>query len=304
MNLPSVRQLECLVAVSKTLNFRRAAELCFITQPALSSQIQQLEESLGVRLFERDRRRVLPTIAGDCLAARAREILADLQELSASATQFNAPLSGSLRLGVIPTIAPYLLPHAVGAIQSAYPKLRLLIREGQTAVLLKQLAGGELDLLLLALDVELGVVERLPLFDDAFLLAVPKQHPLAGQGTVKQSDLRGADLLLLEDGHCLRDQTLDLCHRAGACELGDFQASSLATIMQMVAGGVGITLLPEMSKSVAQQLAGNLRLIPFQGDPPSRSIGLAWRPSSLRQAEFESLGELLTRECAPPHCLG
>jgi len=293
MELPSVRQLECLVAVAKTLNFRRAAELCFITQPALSAQIQQLETNLGLQLFERDRRSVLPTEAGALLAEKGRAILGELREMRAAVGQFKQPLGSTLRLGVIPTIAPYVLPSAFAAVHREYPNLRLLIREDQTSNLLEQLGAGEIDVLLLALDVELGPVETLELFADPFLLAVPATHPLAARKSVRESDLHKEELLLLEDGHCLRDQTLDLCNGAGACELGDFQASSLATIIQMVAGGVGITLLPKMSVHAELDRNPNLKLIPFAGRAPARSIGLAWRKSSLRRREFELLGELL-----------
>lgn len=296
MEMPSVRQLECLVALAKTLNFRQAAELCHITQPALSAQIQHLEANLGLSLFERDRRRVLPTEAGIAMTKRARGILNELRELNVAAGQFSKSMEGTLRLGVIPTIAPYLLPHALGAVRTEFPNLRLLIREGQTAVLLKQLEEGELDLLLLALDVELGNVTTKPLFMDPFVLAVPSDHPLASQESVREEDLALEELMLLEDGHCLRDQTLNLCHSAGACELGDFQASSLSTIVQMVAGGVGITLLPAMSIKVESLMHSNVATIRFADKPPSRSVGLAWRSSSVRGADFELLGALIARE--------
>jgi len=290
MNLPTVRQLECLVAVAEKLHFGHAAEACYVTQPALSAQIQQLETLLGVKLFERDRRKVLPTAAGDVLARRAGAILADLHDFTEAAAAFKGPLSGTLRLGVIPTAAPYVLPRASREVKRRYPQLRLLLREGQTADLLEHLADGSLDVLLLALEAELGDVETLPLFSDPFVLAVPSDHRLAKRKKVAEKDLLDEQVLLLDDGHCLRDQALSICSRSGAFELGDFRASSLTTLAQMVAGGVGVTLLPELSIGV-EGVSSGLALVPFGARGPRRTIGLAWRRSSLRQSEFRHLGE-------------
>lgn len=293
MQLPSVRQLECLVAVARTLNFRQAAESCFITQPALSAQIQQLEAALGLRLFERDRRRVLATSAGEVLAARAREILADLQDFGEAATGFREPLTGTLKLGVIPTVAPYLLPAALAEVGQRYPELRLLLRESQTAPLLEALADGSLDLALVALEADLGDVETLALFSDPFTLAVPVGHRLAHRKRASEKDLHEEQVLLLDDGHCLREQALSICKLAGASELGDFRASSLTTLVQMVSGGVGVTLLPKIALAVEAGPERNLKLIPFGPNGPARTIGLVWRRSSLRQVEFRLLGEAI-----------
>ena len=293
MNLPTIRQLECLVAVEEALNFRKAAGACHITQPALSAQIQQLERLLGVQLFERDRRRVLPTAAGAALAQKAREILAELGELSEAAGSFKQPLSGTLRLGVIPTVAPYVLPRALRDVHERYPDLRLLLREGHTAHLMEQLNEGALDLALLALEADLGEAETVPLFKDAFVLAVPFGHRLASRKRVSEKDLREEEVLLLDDGHCLRDQALSICDGAGACELGDFRASSLTTLVQMVSGGAGVTLLPEISLSVEVMPERRITTVPFGAQKPFRTIGLAWRPSSIRKAEFQLLGEVI-----------
>jgi len=293
MELPSVRQLECLVAVAATLNFRRAAEACFITQPALSAQIKQLETQLGLELFERNRRRVLPTPAGTALAEKARRILAELGDLTEAATSFKEPLTGTLRLGVIPTVAPYLLPRALRDVSRRHPRLRLLLHEGQTEELTRLLDEGSLDLLLLALDAPLGQVATLPLFSDPFLLAVPHGHRLASRKRVSERDLVGELVLLLDDGHCLRDQALSICGAAGASELGDFRASSLTTLVQMVSGGVGVTLLPRMSAAVEGLPERKLTLLPFGAKKPARTIGLAWRPTSIRAGEFRELGRLL-----------
>ena len=198
---PSLRQLEYLVAVADHLSFRRAAEAVHVSQPALSTQIQRLETLLGVKLFERDRRTVVATRAGIAAAARARHILQRVDELVEFAGSFREPLSGRLRLGVIPSIAPYLLPIALPAVRAAHPDLRLLLREDTTERLLEQLHDGHLDVVLLALEARLGDVHRHPLFDDPFVLAVPKGHPLARRKTVREADLEGEPVLLLEDGH-------------------------------------------------------------------------------------------------------
>jgi len=293
MQLPTVRQLECLAAVARTLNFRRAAEACFITQPALSAQIQQLEALLGTRLFERDRRKVLPTAAGEALAGKARGILAELHDFAEAASGFREPLTGTFKLGVIPTVAPYVLPGALAEVGRRYPDLRLLLREDQTARLLERLGEGSLDVALVALEANLGDVETFPLFNDPFVLAVPIGHHLAHRKRVSEKDLHAEEILLLDDGHCLRDQALSLCTNAGASELGDFRASSLTTLVQMVAGGVGVTLLPEVSLRVEAGPNRRLILIPFRSDGPSRTIGLVWRRSSMREREFVLLGEAI-----------
>ena len=297
MNVPTVRQLECFAAVFDSLNFRVAAEHCFITQPALSAQIQQLEQTLGARLFERDRRTVLPTAAGHSLIATARRILSDLRELTESAHSLGSPLTGTLRLGVIPTIAPYVLPQAMVEVHKRHPHLRLLLREAQTDVLVKSLQEGSLDVLLLALEADLHGATTMELSHDRFLLAVPPGHRLRDRKRVRMSDLAGEQVLLLEDGHCLRSQALPLCTTAGACEVGDFRASSLTTLVQMVAAGVGVTLLPEMAVATEAQPARDLGIVPF-ANGPSRTIGLAWRGTSTRTSEFTLLGETIRRGLA------
>jgi len=293
MNLPTIRQLECLVAVADKLSFSQAAKVCFITQPALSAQIQQLEAVLGVQLFERDRRRVLPTSAGAAMAEKARGILADIHDLVEAAAAFKGLLTGILRLGVIPTLAPYILPAATKELHRRYPRLRLLLREGQTLELLRQLGDGSLDLVLLALEADLGDVETMPLLRDPFLLAVPADHSLAQRKRVSEKDLRNQQVLLLEDGHCLRDQALAICSSSGASELGDFRATSLTTLVQMVSGGVGVTLLPQVSVDIEAGPDRSLSLIPLSAKGASRTIGLAWRPASIRKAEFQLFGEAI-----------
>ena len=293
MEIPSLRQLECFVAAADLLSFRRAAERCFMTQPSLSAQIRQLEERLGVELFERRGRRVLLTAAGEELAPAARRILEDARELVETASSLREPLGGTLRLGVIPTVAPYLLPSLVPRVKARHPRLRLLIREDTTARLVAELEAGRLELLLLALEADLGQAETLPLFPDPFRLVAPRGHPLAARERVTPADLEGEEVLLLEDGHCLRAQTLPLCEQAGALELDDFRATSLGTLVQMVAGGVGVTLVPELALSVEVPPGGELVALPFAGVSPARTIGLAWRRGSPRRRELLLLADTL-----------
>ncbi|MBK8978846.1 MAG: LysR family transcriptional regulator [Planctomycetes bacterium] len=295
---PTIRQLEYLVALAETLNFRRAAELCFVSQPALSAQIQKLEQLLGVRLFERDPRRVLPTAVGIEVADRAREVLARCDDLLHGAQSFDDPLAGTVRLGVIPTVAPYVLPAVLPAIREARPDLKLLIREERTDDLLSGVDGGRLDVALLALEVDLSGFESLTLFEEAFVVAVPRGHELAGRDAITQEDLRGQSVLLLEDGHCLRRSALEICHARGAAELEGFRGSSLNTLVQMVAGGVGITLLPEMAVPVEVR-DDAIVVRPFEPPVPVRHIGLAWRRGSPRAKGFRILGELVESRMRP-----
>lgn len=297
MERPSLRQLECLVAVAEHLSFRRAAETVSITQPALSLQIQQLERMLGLRLFERDRRRVLVTPAGEALAERARLALGEVDAFVETAGNLLDPLAGTLRLGVIPTIAPYVLPALVAAARKKLPRLRLLLREEQTGRLVEQVQAGKLDLALLALEADLGALETRALYADPFVLAVPGTHELAARKQAKEQDLAEEPVLLLEDGHCLRDQALSICRRGGARELADFRATSLNTLVRMVASGAGITLLPAMS--LEHEIHGQDKLATLALERrPVRTIGLAYRASTARRALFERLSELL-REHAP-----
>jgi LysR family hydrogen peroxide-inducible transcriptional activator len=291
---PTLRQLEYAVAVAERRSFHAAADDCFVSQPGLSAQIQQLESVLGTRLFERDRRKVLLTTAGEAVIPRARDVLTRVDDLLDAARAVAAPLSGPLRLGVIPTVAPYLLPTVMPAVRRRYPDLRLLLREEQTPRLLQMLAAGELDVLLLALEADLGAVRQLPLFQDPFVVALPQNHPLAKRKTLSQSDMRGRSVLLLEDGHCLRDQAMEVCNAAGATEFGDFRASSLSTLTQMVAAGIGLTLLPALALDVETRRAKRLQIRRFKPPAPRRTIGLAWRPTSARSDEFELLGASLT----------
>lgn len=291
MERPSIRQLEYLVAVAEHLNFREAARSCHVTQPALSTQLQQLEALLGVQLFERDTRRVSATPAGIALAAQAREVLGATDAMLDMASAAGAPLTGRLRLGAIPTVAPYLLPQVVQAARKAHGDLILLLTEDQTDRIVTKLHGGELDVLLLALDVDLKGAEEMQLFDDPFVLACPEGHPLATKELLAESDLDGETVLLLEEGHCLRSHALPICKSSGMTEYADFRATSLGTLLQMVAMGLGVTLLPEMAVEAESSRNQDVVFRPFDEGGPSRRIGLAWRKSSARADEFRALGD-------------
>jgi len=275
----SLRQLQYLVAVSESLSFRKAAEACRVSQPSLSAQLAQLEEALGVRVFERDRRRVIPTAAGKELIERARGLLLEADDLLGAAQLAGDPLTGTLRIGVIPTIAPYLLPSATPALRSAYPQLTALWVEDKTENLVRSLDAGTLDAALLALVPEIGDVESEVVADDPFVLATRPDDPLGKKsGPAKASELRDASVLLLDDGHCFRDQALAFCSSARAHEL-EFRATSLPTLAQMVAGGAGVTILPELAVPTEAQRAG-LRIRAFATPVPHRTLALVWRRRS------------------------
>jgi LysR family hydrogen peroxide-inducible transcriptional activator len=281
----TLRQLQYVVAVADAKSFRRAAERCHVSQPSLSAQVAELEGALGVRLFERDRRRVLLTPAGEELVGRARRVLLEAEDLTEVAKRHVDPLAGTLRVGVIPTIGPYLLPAIDPALRKAFPRLALLWTEDKTPVLVQRLERGELDAAFLALEADLGDLEHEVVGRDPFVLATAKDHRLAqGSRPVRVDDLRDEHVLLLDEGHCFRNQALDLCAKAGIEEMG-FRATSLATLAQMTAAGSGITLLPELAVEVENR-RGQLAIRPFGKPIPQRTIVLAWRR---RSALAESL---------------
>lgn len=289
----TLKQLRYLVAVAESLHFRKAAAACHVSQPALTTQIQELEDRLGVRLIERSRRKVLLTPIGEEIVARAKALLQDVEQIEDLARGRREPLVGPLRLGVIPTLGPYLLPRVLPAVRTAYPDLQLYLREDQTDRLLDRLRLGQLDLLLLALPVNEAEVEAMPLFDEPFVLAAPPEHRLAKKKKLVEGDLAGEGVLLLEEGHCLRDQALSVCRLAGAVESDGFQATSLNTLTQMVANGLGVTLLPALALETEARPDSRIVTHPFAGRPPERRIGLVWRRSSGRGREFRLLGDCL-----------
>jgi LysR family hydrogen peroxide-inducible transcriptional activator len=289
---PTIAQLEAFLAVARTLSFRRAAAETFSSQSALSGQVMRLEELLGVKLLERDRRRVLLTADGATARQHAQRVLDALDDLVGATRGAGAVLAGGLRVGLIPTVAPYLVPKVLPAVTRAHPEARLLLREDRTSQLVSRLQAGELDVLVLDIDVDLGSLHSEVLFEDAFLVAAPATHPLANKAAVTLADLDDVELLLLEDGHCLSDRIRAICRKSEQNEAGDFRATSLGTLVHMVAAGVGVTLLPEMAAPEYRGLAG-LRLLPFQPPAPTRRIGMAWRATDGRVRSFRRLGELI-----------
>ncbi len=290
---PTLRQLEYAVAIADHGSFHAAAAACAVSQPGLSVQLRELEDLLGVKLFERDRRGVRITRGGEVVVERARRLLVDADELLEAARHHDRPFGGELRLGVLPTIAPYLLPEVLPVVRKAYPGLRLLLREDQTGRLRSLLQQGEIDVLLVALEADLGEVATLPLFRDPFVVAMGRQHRLANKSIVSQRELAGADLLLLEDGHCLRDQVIEACGGAAASSSAEFRPGSLATLIQMVVGGLGITLLPSLCLELEVRRERSLAVSRLRRPVPYRTIGLAWRRTAPRAVDFIALGKHL-----------
>ncbi len=288
-----LKDLRYLVAVADTRHFGQAAARCFVSQPTLSAQLKKLEEYLGVQLVERHPRRIGLTEAGDQVVARARRIIEASDEIVALAELQSDPLAGRLRVALLPTIGPYLLPLVASRIRRKLPRIELLLYEYQTGPMLDHLQAGDIDLGILALPVPAnGLVER-QLFDEPFVVAVPEQHALASRKTLQASDLNGETLLLLEDGHCLRDQALDVCARAQLHEKQDFRATSLETLRQMVASGGGITLLPQLASSGAYGNARGVVTIPFSRPEPVRHIGALSRKTSARSMAIAAVCDII-----------
>ena len=292
----SIRQLQYVAAVADTLGFHKAAEKCGVSQPTLSSQIQKLEEVLGVQVFERNRQRVLLTKVGEAVVAHARRILVDVEDLITTAGAAKDPFAGTLRVAVIPTIAPYLLPWVTPAIATRWPRLRLALVEQKTEDILASLRNGELDAGLLAVVDGMEDLDRADVLEDPFVVALPQHHPLAKKKTVALEDLDEEPVLLLEDGHCLRTQALALCQRAGATET-DLRATSLATLVQMVSAGVGVTLLPSIAVDVENR-RGQLAIRPLAGKGQGRTICLAWRKESALAAPLRELARVMAKASA------
>src|SRR6266850_1464765 len=277
-----LKDLRYLVAVADNRHFGRAAARCFVSQPTLSAQLKKLEQTLGVQLIERAPNNVSLTPAGEEIVARARRILEASDEVVALARSQRDPLAGKLRVALLPTIGPYLLP-----------RVQLRLYEYQTAPMLEKLHGGELDVGILALPVELAGLEARELYSEPFTVALPERHPLAARDTVRVADLKGETLLLLEDGHCLRDQALEVCSRVGVRDSQDFRATSLETLRQMVATGAGVTLLPELAGRGAYRNARGVVLRPFAKPAPRRHIGAIWRKSTARRPAIDALAGLI-----------
>lgn len=289
----NLRDLRYLVALAEHRHFGRAAEACFVSQPTLSTQIRKLEEELEVALVERAPRKVMLTPAGREIAERARRVLAEVEQLKETARRSRDPEAGTVRLGLFPTLGPYLLPHVVPRLRQRFPRLELLLVEEKTEEILHRLRDGRLDAGLLALPLHEDSLHAEPLFDEPFVLAVPEGHPFARRRTLAMSELAGEDLLLLEEGHCLRDQALDVCRLAGAAERSGFRATSLETLRQMVAANVGMTLLPTLAIKPPVAPPEHIHLLRFQGKPPRRRIALVWRRSSAMDGFLKKLAEVL-----------
>lgn len=274
-----IRDLQYLDAVAKHGHFGRAAEACFVSQPTLSGQIMKLEDQLGLSLFERHRKKVMLTPAGRELLGRARQVLRSAEDFEETAKALSDPLSGDLHVGLIPTVAPYLLPHIMANLGTSLPNINFYLHENQTDVLMQQLDEGKLDVLILSWLNTMQGVERYTLFKEPLVLASPVKHPLAQSKSLTLKDLNGQWVLTLEDGHCLRDEALDYCFSAGAKEDTRFQATSLETLRYMVASGMGITLIPELAIKDGEH---GLRYTHFNAPVPSREICLLVRPNYSR----------------------
>jgi LysR family hydrogen peroxide-inducible transcriptional activator len=297
---PSLAQLRAFAAVAEHLHFRDAAAAIGMSQPALSGAVSALEEALGVQLLERTTRKVLLSPAGERLAVRAKAVLDAVGELLEEAEAVRAPFTGVLRLGVIPTVAPYLLPSVLRLVHERYPELDLQVHEEQTSSLLEGLSAGRLDLLLLAVPLGAPGVTELPLFDEDFVLVTHDDHWLGGRHDIPRDALKELPLLLLDEGHCLRDQALDVCREAGRTEGAAVTttAAGLSTLVQLVAGGLGVTLLPRTAVQV--ETGRNDRLVTgyFAEPAPSRRIALAMRAGAARQGEFEEFADALREALA------
>ena len=285
----NLRDLRYLVALADERHFGKAAERCFVSQPTLSAQIRKLEDYLGVALVERQPKRVSLTETGEKIVARARLVLQEADAIVEIARTDRDPLSGALKLALIPTVGPYLLPHVVGPLRKAVPRLKLMLYEYQTAPLLEKLRAGELDCGIIALPMPTEGLETEVLYDEPFTLAVPANHPLADRDRVKLEDIKDETLLLLEDGHCLRDHALSVCSRIRLNQEQDYRATSLETLRQMVAAGHGITLLPELAAATPVGTARGLKIKAFTRPAPVRTIGAAWRKSTTRSKAIDAV---------------
>lgn len=292
---PSLSQLRAFVAVAEQLHFRDAAAAIGMSQPALSGAVSALEEALGVQLIERTTRKVLLSPAGERLAVRARAVLEAVGELMEEAEAVRAPFTGVLRLGVIPTVAPYLLPTVLRLVHERYPDLDLQVHEEQTSSLLEGLAAGRLDLLLLAVPLGMPGVTELPLFEEDFVLVMERSHWLGGRADIPREALRELPLLLLDEGHCLRDQALDICREAGRTVGAPVTttAAGLSTLVQLVAGGLGVTLLPRTAVTVETARNEALTTGYFADPAPARRVALGMRAGAARHEEFEEFAGAL-----------
>jgi LysR family hydrogen peroxide-inducible transcriptional activator len=301
----TLTELRYAVAVADHRHFGRAAEACFVTQPTLSAQVAKLERTLGVKLFERSSKSVAATPEGEEIVREARAVLAAAERIVEVARSKSEPMTGTWRLGVIPTLAPYLLPWLVPSLREAFPKLALVFREMKTSDVLSEIAQRRIDCGLLALPIATEGLAIEPLFDEPFLLIAPRGHALASKKTVSESDLAGERVLLLDEGHCLREQALSVCARAGARDAtgeGDFRATSIETLRHMVAGGMGLTLLPALALRDGRA-RGDVAVVPFAEPAPERSMALVFRTSHPRARDYGRIAAFV-REHLPVELRG
>ena len=287
----NIRDLEYLVALAEHKHFRRAADACHVSQPTLSGQIRKLEDELGIILLERTSRKVLFTQSGLLLVDQAKTVLREVKLLKEMASNQGKEMTGPLHVGVIPTIGPYLMPHIVPALQNSFPDLELFLYEAQTHQLLEQLETGRLDCAIVASVRETEPFIEVPLFKERMLLAVAENHPWAKEQTIPMSMLKDHEMLMLDDGHCLRNQALGYCFTAGAKENSHFQATSLETLRNMVAANAGMTLMPELAV-LSEGERGGVKYLPCQPEP-SRDVILVYRPGSPLRARYERIAEAI-----------
>jgi LysR family transcriptional regulator, hydrogen peroxide-inducible genes activator len=286
----NLRDLRYLVAIADLRSFVQAADHCFISQPTLSTQIKKMEESLNVQIFERTNKKVMPTELGEQIIASARRILIEVDSIEKLAKNAQDPLAGNFRLGAFPTLSTYIFPGLVPKIKLALPKLRLILIEEKTETLIEQLRQGQLDAALLAMPIQDDYLQSRMLFEDEFYLAVASEHPLAKRQSIAQSDLFHQQLLLLDEGHCLRGQALQICQINDADEQQDVRATGLETLRQMVKAGTGITFMPKIAVREAEE---GICYLPFEDPVPKRTIGLFWRKTSSRNELLEIISNLL-----------
>lgn len=289
----NLRDLRYLVALADLKHFGKAADICHVSQPTLSTQLKKLEVYLGLQLVERTQRQVMLTDIGKEIATRARNVVREADEIIDTARQYQDPLRGKLRIGFIPTLGPYLLPYIVSPIQKHCPNLELLLFEDLTHRLLGQLRDGDLDAAVLALPLDTHGLTEIPLFSEPFVVALPKGHALTKRTQVSVSDLEGSTLLLLEDGHCLRDQALDFCGDVDTREREDFRATSLETLRHMVGAGAGITLLPKLAAMGRSPQHRSVVTKPFAEPVPYRRLGIVERSSCAKKEAIAAVGEII-----------
>lgn len=296
MSEPTLKQLRYFSALAEHLHFADAAAVCGVSQPNLSSQIRELESDIGGQLVERTSRHVLLTPLGERVLERTHRVLAEVDDLMDLSNESHDPFTGRIRLGVIPTIAPYVLPRALPSVRSRWPHLELQLIEDFTERLVPRLAAGELDVVLMALPVEHTGLEVVVLADEPFVVLAPADHPIAKSKKVRSTEFQPADLLLLQDGHCLRDQALDVCHLQANNTPNAVEGASLSMLVQMVANGFGLTLMPLIAVPVDVPATNEVRVIPFTKPEPGRTLGLVWRKTSPRADAYRDLAKTLQQE--------